>query len=224
VAEKPRLGNAGVKISLAALWLSQPNRWGPRRLNFFDKMGKFRSIARMASSAATHSIRLPVRSLDALMCDANNPLLDSGIHPEAAEAIEMTAAEAPRGAELEIILVVPAADCGGQAGAEEAIHHHFARAAERAKWDLRAKLQLGFKALLVAFLVVAGLVVLVEWMQAFGQGRLYRLFGESLVIIGWVTMWVPAETLLIAPWPLRKRLRLLQKLSHVRVTLEPNRS
>jgi len=45
------------------------------------------------------------------------------------------------------------------------------------------------------------------------------VIAESLVIMGWVAMWRPAEIWLYEWWPIRARRRLLQRLAAAPVTV-----
>ena len=51
--------------------------------------------------------------------------------------------------------------------------------------------------LLIALLAVATLVMFLEWLEVFGQERIYNHLREGLTIIGWVTLWNPIELLLV---------------------------
>jgi hypothetical protein len=69
-------------------------------------------------------------------------------------------------------------------------------------------------------LAVAKLVVFAEWLQVFSQGRFYKYLSESLIIIGWVTLWKPIELLLFDHFPIRRRRNLARALAPSRVLLE----
>ena len=144
------------------------------------------------------------------------------IHSEVAEHLILEAEEKGSQQLYQIVFLVPEEDLGRSDEIAFAVRTFFAERAKLAEHALREKIRVGGKALLLSVLVVAALFVLVEWMQAFGQGHLYRLFGESLIIIAWVTMWIPAETLLIEPFPLRARRKLLLALACAEVLVEKN--
>jgi hypothetical protein len=42
---------------------------------------------------------------------------------------------------------------------------------------------------------------------------------ESLTIAGWVAMWRPMEIFLYEWWPLRRRWRVFEKMSHMKVEM-----
>lgn len=73
---------------------------------------------------------------------------------------------------------------------------------------------------LVAFLVV-GLVILVnEAIVSWFEGRFITVLSESLIIVAWVTLWGPAETLLFSHFPVRRARNLALALASAAVTLE----
>jgi hypothetical protein len=53
----------------------------------------------------------------------------------------------------------------------------------------------------------------------FGQaaGTFLSVARESLTIAGWVAMWRPMEIFLYEWWPLRRRWRVYEKMSHMKV-------
>jgi len=103
---------------------------------------------------------------------------------------------------------------------ETAIHAHFAAETADAGYELRETLRRGGYSLLLALLVVASLVMFAEWLQVLGQGRLYKYLGESLIIIGWVTLWTPIELLMFDHFPIRRRRNLARALARSRIVLE----
>jgi hypothetical protein len=174
----------------------------------------------MPKSAPTPArLTLALVSLDRFLEKEFSPLLDPGIHPEAAEDIQRQADDHSSKGGYEIILQVPEADRARLDEARLAISTWATHRAQIAQQEVRGKLRKGSKTFALALVVVAGLFLLVEWLQAFGQGHLYRLFGESLIIIAWVSLWVPLETLLVEPLHLRHKRRLFQALAAAKVSL-----
>jgi hypothetical protein len=60
-------------------------------------------------------------------------------------------------------------------------------------------------------------VLLRELAFSFGRGTILNTVGESMLIIGWVAMWRPLEIFLYEWVPLRRRCRILSKLSKIPV-------
>ena len=172
------------------------------------------------SRPAPSSLLLPVSSVDRLLDKDSRPLTFPGLHPEAADHLLRQADDFPPERGYEVTLQVPPEDAERLAEVREGLQHWARNQAQQTDQELRRKFRQGTKSLILALAVVAGLIILVEWLEAFGHGHLYRLFGESLVIIAWVTLWLPVETLLIDPISLRRRRALLQALSRAEVRLE----
>jgi hypothetical protein len=58
-----------------------------------------------------------------------------------------------------------------------------------------------------------------EWLQVFSQGRFEKYLSESLIIIGWVTLWNPIQLLLFDHFPIRRRRNLAGARARSRVLL-----
>lgn len=171
------------------------------------------------SSATSFKIALGVRSVECLLDVEGSPLVLPRIHPDVAHWIFEEASELPRYAAPEIEISVPQADLGKQKEVEQAMHSHFQFQARDAGIDLRDTLNKGWLSLTVALLLVLALILFAEFMQRFGNGYLNVLLRESLIIIGWVTLWVPVETLLFEHFPIRRKRNLSQKLAKAPVRL-----
>ena len=174
----------------------------------------------MKKSAATNTITLDVHSVQRLLDAEGSPLLCPRIHPEAARSIFHDAERQRVNGDFQVAIRVPAQDLPRGSEVEAAIHAHFAAESADAGCELRETLRRGGYGPLIALLVVASLVMFAEWLQVFGQGRLYKYLSESLIIIGWVTLWTPIELLLFEHFPIRCGRNLTWALAHSRVVLE----
>ena len=174
-----------------------------------------------ASPSQPARLFLSISCVDRLLQKGDSPLTCPGVHPEAAESLLRQADDFSHQQGYHIDLEVPAEDEHRLDEVRIGLQNWSHDRATLVTQDLRQRYRRGTKGLLLALLVVAALVIVVEWLEAFGQGRLYRLFGESLVIIAWVTLWLPVETLLMEPIALRRQRQIFQALSQasVRFTL-----
>ena len=173
------------------------------------------------NSSAPARLTLAITSVDRLIETDSSPLMTPGLHPEAAEVLLRQADDFSPKRGYEIVLEVPSGDMERLEEVREGVQVWAEEQVRRVTQEMRGKVRKGSRALVVAMAVVALLFVLVEWMQAFGSGHLYRIFGESLIIIAWVSLWVPAETLLIEPIHLRHRRRLFAALASSKISLAP---
>jgi hypothetical protein len=163
---------------------------------------------------------LPILSVDRLLDKDSSPIALPGLHPDVAQSLIRLADDHPPRRGYEIVLQVPAGDMPRLEEVRKGLQNWSLGQAHQVRQEVRAKLSKGSKAFFVAIVVVAALFVLIEWLQAFGTGRLSRLFGESLVIIAWVSLWVPVETLLVEPIALRRRRILFEALANASVKFE----
>jgi len=62
-----------------------------------------------------------------------------------------------------------------------------------------------------------------ELASSFGNHAATDIFGEGMLIIGWVAMWRPLEIFLYEWVPIRRRCRILMKLAKMQVIVQPKR-
>ncbi len=178
----------------------------------------------MATNTASVKIPLSLSSVGGLIDAGGSPVIQPHIHPDAAKWILEEARENPGKSEYHLEIRVPANDLPRAAEVESVIHTFFRSEAQCASREFREILRKGLASLLRALAVVAGLVLLAEFLQTLGTGRFYELLGESLVIIGWVTLWGPLDLLLFERHRIRRRRNTAQKLSTAKVSLLPHAS
>jgi hypothetical protein len=119
---------------------------------------------------------------------------------------------------LRLVVHLPAAEAGTEAARtlEEAVHNYFAYRERQLRADIRQLLRYGLISLLIGLLFLIACLSLRRAIVA----RFDRsLFGEGLLILGWVAMWRPAEVLLYDWWPLARRGALLRRLSEIPVDI-----
>lgn len=165
-------------------------------------------------------LRLPVRSLEALLDNSGSPVLREHVHPDAAEALYDEAAEHSPRHGYRVIVSAPF-DPAAAAAVPAAVRAHFAAKVAGTRRELQGLFQRGLKSLGFAIVVVAALFLLQEFLLQSGDGTFRRMLGQSLIIISWVMLWIPLEALLFSPLPLRRRRRVLEALSRAEVTVEP---
>jgi hypothetical protein len=99
------------------------------------------------------------------------------------------------------------------------IHNYFAYRANLNHLAFRRLMRRGRTSLLIGLLFLATCLVTSKLLLGDIEGTWARIVRESLTIAGWVAMWRPMEIYLYDWWPLRRKSRLYQKLSHIPVQM-----
>ena len=158
------------------------------------------------------------------------PFRERDLDPDAEEFIVGWAREAPRSANLALLVELdraPGPDY--EPGAlRDTICEFFAHRAQVTRKRLHQLLTIGRISLLVGLVFLAAAVGVGDLIASAMKGqRLGELLRQGLVICGWVAMWRPLEIFLYGWWPIRAEARLYDRLSamHVRIayndTAEP---
>ncbi len=170
-----------------------------------------------AASAATVSIR--VRNLAQLFNSLDaSPFWDRDLDSHAAEFIEEEFSE-NRSAALWHLHVHASEGEDLARDLQPALEHYYTRMAHSAALRQREQLHLGQLALL------GGLAIFLLSMSArrilanLSPNGLSPLLDEGLIILAWLALWRPVETLVYGWVPLYRRRRLYQRLAAVQVTV-----
>jgi hypothetical protein len=100
---------------------------------------------------------------------------------------------------------------------ERAVQHYFAYRLERNRLELRHLMKDGLRSLLTGLTFLAACLTMSRLLVGEGAGTFPTLARESLIIVGWVAMWRPLQIYLYDWWPLRRRKKILKKLSQMAV-------
>jgi hypothetical protein len=95
-----------------------------------------------------------------------------------------------------------------------AIHTHFALAHEQAERRHRHRRRIGRIALSAGAATLAVALLLRRWVETIG-GPIGEVLAEGLLILAWVALWRPIETIGFDSWESREERRLLAMLSRV---------
>lgn len=152
-----------------------------------------------------------------------SPFHERDLDQDAEEYIVGSAEEIARQRPLCLVIHLPADQlpATGAPDLGEAIHHYFAYRETHERRRLRLLFHDGRIALLTGLAFLFGCVLLRELALSSGSGAASDILGEGLLIIGWVAMWRPLEIFLYEWVPLRRRCRILAKLSTMPVIVQP---
>ena len=151
-----------------------------------------------------------------------SPFHELDLASEAEDFIAAAADEAPAKETLEIVVQLPADELETLKAGEtpEAVRGFFARRAGAATREIDDLFRSGRWALAIGMAILAiclGLSLLSA--DRFGETGLARVLQESLVIIGWVAIWRPAEIFLYDWIPILQRRKLYRRLATCPVRL-----
>jgi len=108
----------------------------------------------------------------------------------------------------------------------EAIHEFFAQRAATSRRDLRQLFSRGRISLAIGLVFLTSSIVIGDVLSSYFQESWVHILLESLLIGGWVAMWRPLEVFLYDWWPIRREIRLFDRLSamSVRIVYLPDAS
>lgn len=120
---------------------------------------------------------------------------------------------------VKLVLHLPADEAPSDEGLPQSIHSYFGYRRDSAARDLRFLLRQGRNALAIGLTFLAVCLSLRALVFSSAIGPLQSIVGEGLVITGWVAMWRPIQIFLYDWWPLRRMVRIYDKLAHVPVNV-----
>jgi hypothetical protein len=170
-----------------------------------------------AASAATVSIH--VRDLAQLFNSLDpSPFWDRDLDHEAAQFIEEEFNE-KRSAQTWHLHVHSASGESLAADLQSAVERYYERLASSARRRLHEQMRLGQLALLggivIFLLAMSARTILASALE----GGAPRMIDEGLIILAWLALWRPTESLVYGWVPLYRRRRLYERLAAVRVSV-----
>jgi len=176
-----------------------------------------------ASAAPGRRIEISLRTIGQLFNSMDpSPFHERDLDNEAEEFLVSWAQEHPL--EEPVTLVLHLREWPEVAEPErwiaEAIHHYFLYRAGLITHEFRRLMKLGRDSLAVGAAFLVSCLVLARLLAPLTAGTVQSVVQESLTIAGWVAMWRPMQIFLYDWWPLRRRLRVFQKMSAMPVILQ----
>jgi hypothetical protein len=168
----------------------------------------------------TNRIELRLRDVNQLFNTMDpSPFYDKDLDQDAEEFIENWAREF--GVRERVALVVhleewPAKE-DPQALVEQAVHNYFRYKARMNKREFKSLMIEGGWSLVIGATFLMICLAAGRAVGSVESGTFPEMLKESLVIGGWVAMWRPIEIYLYRWWPLFRRGRIREKLSHMPV-------
>jgi hypothetical protein len=152
-----------------------------------------------------------------------SPFHERDLDQDAEEYIVGSAEESPGQRSLQLVIHLPADQLPhtGVTDLATAVHHYFAYRETHERRRLRLLFRDGRIALFTGLAFLLSCMLLRELAFSFESGTISHIIGEGMLIIGWVAMWRPIEIFLYEWVPIRRRCRILEKLSKAPVDVQP---
>ncbi len=129
----------------------------------------------------------------------------------------------PLPSDMELVMYLPEEDLQKETASnlDQTIHNHFLYKAAQTQREMRetfasGRISLAIGISFLAITIVANLVIAKN-----PDTILHEIIRNSLLIIGWVAMWQPISLFLYAWWPIRKKVRVYQKISTMKISFVP---
>lgn len=178
--------------------------------------GKHHASQRAASAA---SVSIHVRNVAQMFNSLDpSPFWDRDLDPEAAEFIEDEFSDKLSAHTWH--LHVHAQEGAALAGdLQAAVEHYYERLATSARRRLRDEMRIAQLALLGGVTIFLVSMTIRGILAGLLPGRAPHMLDEGLIIIAWLALWRPVETLLYGWVPLYRRRRLYERLGAVRASV-----
>ena len=126
---------------------------------------------------------------------------------------------------INLKVLVPESEFARGAEITDAICQHFANRRKKSEKQLKDVMKLGWSSLVIGIGFVGLILVLTQiGSQILPKGRLEITIRESLIIIGWVALWRPAELLLYEWRPFKSEAILFGRLQECNVRVIEEKS
>jgi len=147
------------------------------------------------------------------------PFHERDLDSDAEEFIVSWARELPRRAPLVLLVFLSDPPPEGDPATliETGVRAYFRYRKQLITRQLRQMLNRGRVSLVIGILFLAACLFLADKVALLGDGALWQITREGLIIGGWVAMWRPIELILYDWWPLHIDRRVYHRLSQVDV-------
>jgi hypothetical protein len=183
-------------------------------------MSSSSAVELVADPADSRIISLKLRDLNQLFNSMDpSPFIEKDLDDRAEEFIVGWAREFPPDAHVRLRVHLeqwPTEDDPKEL-IRQAVHNHFSHRAELTRLEFSALMKQGWTSLLIGLSCLAACLIVSKVLLQSEVGTWANILQESLTIAGWVAMWRPMQIYLYDWWPLRRRARIFERLSHMPV-------
>ena len=153
-----------------------------------------------------------------------SPFQERDIDDDAEEFIVGSAIEARHAESFRIVVLMPAQECESESARDlaSAVSRHFDYRVGVMRRGLGELFRSGRLYLAVGLTIFAACTLLAQLVrQSFPDNAIASGIEQGLIIFGWVANWKPFEILLYDWWPLRRRIRLFERLAKAEIEVKP---
>jgi hypothetical protein len=152
-----------------------------------------------------------------------SPFYQKVLDRNAEEYITEAVMDFPSHTSLKLVVYLPQKEMQKEASQAlgQAVHNHFTYKANQAQRELREKLHGGRIALIIGLVFLASTLTANLAIASQPDNVINQVIRSSLLIIGWVAMWQPVNTFLYDWWPIRRRMKIFQKIRTMEVSIIP---
>lgn len=164
-----------------------------------------------------HRIEIRVREASQLFNTMDpSPFNEKDLDADAEEYILTCAQEFPTRDPL-VLIIHLAQGVQSPSLIEEAVRHYFLNRAKLTRLELRRLLRDARMSFIIGMSFLTLCLGASGLLASLQPGSLQTIGRESLTIAGWVAMWRPIQMCLYDWWPVRRRLRVFEKMSQIHV-------
>jgi hypothetical protein len=167
-----------------------------------------------------HRVELNLRDVNQLFNTIDpSPFREKDLDREAEEFMVSWTREFPLNEQVVLVLYLSELPAGKdfEPMIEQSVQHYFAYRAGLSRMEFRQLMKDGRHSLLIGGLFLAACLITSQVLFGQVSGTFLSVARESLTIAGWVAMWRPMEIFLYEWWPLRRRWRVYEKMSLMKV-------
>ena len=167
-----------------------------------------------------HRVELNLRDVNQLFNTIDpSPFREKDLDRDAEEFMVSWTREFPLSEQVILVIYLSELPARKDYGAmiEQSVQHYFAYRARLSRMEFRQLMKDGRYSLLIGGLFLAACLIASQALLGHASGTFLSVARESLTIAGWVAMWRPMEIFLYEWWPLRRRWRVYEKMSRMKV-------
>jgi len=167
-----------------------------------------------------HRVELNLRDVNQLFNTIDpSPFREKDLDHDAEEFIVSWTREFPLPEPVVLVIYLSELPVGNDVEPmiQQSVQNYFAYRARINHMEFRRLMKDGRFSLLIGGLFLAACLTASHVLVGRNPGAFLSVARESLTIAGWVAMWRPMEIFLYEWWPLRRRGRIFEKMSRMKV-------